>query len=82
MNGTKFFFCGAHAICNLCERALNRVCLEISGTLIAREGDCGGACAGVGVGLKVVDGEESDEMGEEGMLRDAAALRHRGWMRR
>jgi len=82
MNGSELFFCKAHAMGNLYERALNRVCLEISGTLIARERDCGGACAGLGVGPEVINGEEGDEMGEEGMLRDAGALRHREWMRR
>ena len=86
MNGAEFFFSKAHAVCNLCERTLNGVCLEISGTLIAGERDFGDARAytGLGIGLEVVDGEEGDEMGEEGMLRDAAALRHRrrsGWGR-
>ena len=78
MNGTEFFLCKAQAMCNLCERTLNRVCLEILGTLIAGERDWGGACADPGVGIEVVDGEENDEMGEKGMLRFGAALRHRG----
>lgn len=78
MNGTGFLFCKAHAMGNLCERALNGIGLEVSGTLIAGERDCGSACLGLGVGLEVVDGEECDEMGEEGMLWDAVALGHRG----
>ena len=79
MNGSEFLLCKAHAVGNLCEGALNGICLEISRALIAGERDCGG---GLGVGLEVVDGEKCDKMGEEGMLRDAATLLHRGWMQR
>ena len=82
MNGSEFLFCKAHAEGNLCEGALNSICLEISRALIAGERDCGGARAGLGVGLEVVDGEKRDKMGEEGMLRDAATLLHRGRMQR
>jgi len=78
MNGTEFFFCKAHAMCNLCERTLNRVYMEIPGTLIAGERDWRGACAAPWVGIEVVDGEENGEVGEKGMLRFGAALRHRG----